>query len=144
MRIANKKVLFIATICIASLAAQGFTSKDHDHDDEKAVNLKVLPKDISGEELHKIMKSFCMSLGVHCNYCHVAQKVEGQDRPHMDFASDDKPEKNIARDMMRMTASINKDYIAKMGDHSLEQITCVTCHNGHTTPNISVDSLAKK
>ena len=32
----------------------------------------------------------------------------------MDFASDDKPEKNIARKMMLMAIDINKNYFAKM------------------------------
>jgi hypothetical protein len=63
----------------------------------------------------------------------------------MDFASDDKPEKNIARNMMRMTEAINSNYIGKMigGDHTLESITCVTCHMGKKTPIVSIDSLAK-
>jgi hypothetical protein len=143
MRFNSKKSLLIVTLCTAMIAAQGFAQKQQDHDDEKPANLKVLPKDISGEDLHKVMKVFSTSLGVHCNYCHVAQKVEGQDRPHMDFASDDKQEKDVARDMMRMTASINRDFLPKMGDHTLEQITCVTCHNGHSTPIVSVDSLKK-
>jgi hypothetical protein len=47
--------------------------------------------------------------------------------------------------MMRMTAAINENYIGKMigGDHTLEQINCVTCHMGRQTPIISLDSLKK-
>jgi hypothetical protein len=47
--------------------------------------------------------------------------------------------------MMKMTAAINENYIGKMigGDHTLEQINCVTCHMGKTTPIINTDSLKK-
>jgi len=138
----NKKILLVTTLCAGMVVAQSFAQR-HGDDDEKPTNLKILPKDISGKELHNIMRNFSLSLGVHCNYCHVSHPVEGQTRPKFDFASDDKPEKNIARNMMRMTAAVNENYIGKMigGDHTLEQIKCVTCHMGRTTPIISVDSL---
>ncbi len=141
MRI-NKKILLVTILCGVSVFAQSFIQK---HDDEKAKNLKVLPKDISGKELHEIMRGYSMALGVRCNFCHVSEQVEGQEKPKFDFASDNKPEKTIARDMMKMTAAINEKYIGKMvgGDHTLEQITCVTCHMGRKTPIITVDSLKK-
>jgi hypothetical protein len=124
--------------------AQSFAQKEHGHE-EQPTNLKVLQKNIPAEELHKIMRGSSMSLGVHCNFCHVSEKVEGQEKPKFDFASDNKPEKNIARNMMKMTAAINENYIGKMigGDHTLEQINCVTCHMGKTTPIINTDSLKK-
>ncbi len=142
MRI-NKKIILIVAICFGMIMLQSFKYKQHD--DDKATNLKILPKDISEKELHEIMKGFSQSLGVHCNYCHVAHEVPGQTRPKMDFAADDKPEKNTAREMMKMTMAINSEHLAKiktMGD-PLEQIKCVTCHMGRSTPIISVDSLPK-
>ena len=139
----NKKLLLVTSLCAGMLFAQSFAPKPHD--DDKPTNLKILPKDISEKELHDIMRSFSMSLGVHCNFCHVAQQVPGQERPKFDFASDDKQEKLIARKMMMMVSAINENYIGKMigGDHTLEQIRCVTCHMGRETPIVSVDSLAK-
>lgn len=141
----RKKTLLIVMLCAAMAALQSFQKEKHDKD-EKAGNLKVLPKDISGEELHKVMRGYSQSLGVKCGHCHVSHKVEGQEKPKFDFASDDKPEKGIARDMMKMVAGINKKYIGKMGNdqHTFEEITCVTCHNGRTKPFISVDSLKQK
>jgi len=141
----NKKLIFIATLSFAMIAAQTFAQKEHDHDhNEKAKNLKVLPKDMPMGEIHDIMKGFSKSLGVHCGYCHVAHEVEGQ-KPRMDFAADDKPEKEMARDMMKMVEGINANYISKMkmDDQPLTQITCVTCHNGKAKPITSVDSLMK-
>jgi hypothetical protein len=142
MRI-SKKALLITALGIGMVFMQSFVQK---HDDEKPQNLKILPKDISDKELHQVMKGYAISLGVRCNFCHVAEQVEGQEHPKFDFASDNKPEKKIARDMMLMVNAINNNYIGKIigGDHPLEQITCVTCHMGKKTPTISIDSLAKK
>jgi hypothetical protein len=141
----NKKILVAITLGLAIIFGQSFAQK-HDDDDEKPTNLKILPKNISGKELHNIMRGFSMSLGVRCGFCHVSEQVEGQTKSKFDFASDNKPEKNIARNMMRMTQAINENYIGKMigADHALEQIACVTCHMGRKTPIISVDSLVKK
>jgi len=51
-------------------------------------NLKVLPKDISEKALDSVMGEFCISLGVHCNFCH-ARKEDTTQRG-LDFASDKK------------------------------------------------------
>jgi len=139
----NKKLLVITLLLAGMAALQSYTPK---HDDDKPVNLKVLPKDISEHELHEVMRDYSRALGVRCGYCHVSEKVEGQERPKFDMASDSKKEKLVAREMILMTEAINKSYLAKVtaGDHPLEQITCVTCHIGRTKPIISIDSLVKK
>jgi cytochrome c553 len=101
---------------------------------KKASNLKVLPKDISHEELDKIMDGYKVALGVRCSFCHAADK---NDPKHMDFASDAKPEKEIARDMMRMTIKINKKYfhIKDANDtRAVLAVSCFTCHNGNAHP----------
>jgi hypothetical protein len=138
----TKKEILITVLGAGMIFLQSFVQK---HDDEKPTNLKILPKDISEKELHDVMKNFSISLGVRCGFCHVSEQVEGQQRSKFDFASDNKPEKKIARDMMLMMSAINKNYIGKIigGDHTLEQINCVTCHMGRKTPIISIDSVAK-
>lgn len=100
----------------------------------KPKNLHVLPKSISHDDLMKVMHGFAGSLGVKCNYCHAAAA-----KPHhLDFASDAKPEKRIARTMMRMTRRINKKYLSRVNlvDAKPEQkeVTCGTCHRGHEIP----------
>lgn len=97
-------------------------------------NLKVLPKNISTKDLSKIMvDDFEDGLGVSCGFCHVEQK----DSHKLDYASDEKPEKQIARLMMKMTMGINKNYFKLkhpvIGD-SILAITCATCHNGQPRP----------
>ncbi len=104
-------------------------------DEQQYVNLKVLPKNISSHDLQKIMvDDFEDGLGVACNFCHSADKTTGV----LDFASDAKPEKEIARSMMRMTIGINKKYFKikhpMIGTDALT-ITCNTCHNGVAFPD---------
>lgn len=124
-----KKTIAIALISGLALALSGFMPPP----EQKAKNLKVLPKNISHEELDKVMDNFKMALGVRCGFCHVPMK----DNPKkMDFASDEKPEKERAREMMRMTAKINKKYFHnEMKDGKpFMAVACVTCHNGKSEP----------
>ncbi len=101
----------------------------------KPVNLKVLPKDTSPEELRNIMRGFTGYLGVECNFCHAANPA-GQ--RGLDFASDAKEDKNIARTMIAMTRTINEQYMSQVHDPDAmpedKQVTCGTCHRGHSMP----------
>ena len=102
------------------------------------VNLKVLPKDTSPDQLMKIMHGYTQALGVHCNFCHVVN--EATRTP--DFASDAKPEKNTARTMMLMTHEINEKYMSQIHapDAAPDQktVSCSTCHRGHSMPETYV------
>ena len=102
----------------------------------KERNLKVLPKDISNADLDSVMEGFAKGLNVACDFCHAESKTIKND---IDYASDDKPEKEIARIMMKMTASINKDYfdytiIYKAGE--IMAVSCYTCHDGFPRPDL--------
>ncbi|HWN88232.1 MAG TPA: c-type cytochrome [Chitinophagaceae bacterium] len=97
-------------------------------------NLKVLPKDISTKDLSRIMiDEFEDGLGVSCGFCHAEEK----DSHKLDYASDEKPEKEIARLMMKMTLDVNEKYFQVthplIGD-SVLSITCMTCHKGQPRP----------
>ena len=100
----------------------------------KPTNLQVLPKDIAPEELVHIMRGYAGALGVECTFCHVA--VPGQRR--LDFASDAKDDKATARLMIRMTQTINQQYMAQVKDPDAKpddlHVTCGTCHRGHSMP----------
>lgn len=98
------------------------------------VNLKVLPKDISSKNLQHIMiDEFEDGLGVGCGFCHAEQKGSHK----LDYVSDAKPEKQIARNMMRMTLKLNARYFQVhrpgLGDPGLV-VTCQTCHQGKPMP----------
>ncbi|HEY3990228.1 MAG TPA: c-type cytochrome [Acidobacteriaceae bacterium] len=104
----------------------------------KPVNLKVLPKDTSPEDVIKIMRRFTQQLGVHCGFCH----AENATTKHPDFASDEKPEKNTARTMMLMTQEINAKYLAQIHDPDAapaqKTVSCGTCHRGQSMPAVFV------
>ena len=126
----NKKAFFFTGILALVIAVSAFTQPGQTNN-EKPQNLKVLPKNISDEELTKVMRGFNAALGVKCNYCH-APKSNGD--KGMDFASDANPKKNIAREMIKMTKKINKKYFNKEHDGVVKNITCETCHNGNDEP----------
>ena len=102
-------------------------------------NLKVLPKDISQQDLRALMGKFTRALGVRCDYCHAAKPGEQR----LDFALDDKPEKKTARVMMEMTRDLNQKYIATLEDHSDPpiRVECATCHRGIAHPRPLADVL---
>jgi hypothetical protein len=105
-------------------------------DEPRHKNLKILPKNISDDDLDKIMDSFKDALGIKCNFCHAPSKDSTERK--LDFASDEKPEKGIARHMMRMTNKINKKYFSFNKDEKGETvpaISCVTCHRGNQHPD---------
>jgi len=79
-------------------------------------NLRVLPADAN---IRQTMTAFRAALGVQCNYCH----VQG------DFASDDNPKKNTARNMLRIAADLNAGFPDGKG-----HVTCYTCHHGEAKP----------
>ena len=98
-------------------------------------NLEVLPKNISEATMNKIMVGeFEDALGVSCGFCHTSNK----DGDGLDYASDAKPEKKIARQMLRMTLNLNRDYFkidsAMVGTANIV-VTCNTCHKGDTFPD---------
>jgi hypothetical protein len=103
-------------------------------------NLQVLPKNLTGQQVHEIMEGFAGSLGVHCDFCHAAdpKNLMPNGRPRMDFADDSKDDKKIARIMIAMTQQINADYISKAKtldpDSMGMTVTCGTCHRGHSMP----------
>ena len=94
-------------------------------------NLNVLPKNLTGQQVHNIMEQWEASLGAQCNSCHTEDpnNIGPKGRPRLNFADDSKPMKAAARAMYSMTERINKDYLAKINS-SGDPVTCGTCHRG--------------
>jgi photosynthetic reaction center cytochrome c subunit len=78
-------------------------------------NLKLL----DAAELMPTMHAFRLALGEKCDFCHVAG----------DFASDDKPTKEIARKMILLARDINSKF-----PDGKTHVTCYTCHRGAEEP----------
>lgn len=138
----SPRLLFGLALGIAALvagagsgAAQQFEFPSHPR------NLKVLPKSTKPEELRDVMIGFTQSLGVRCPYCHVGE--EGKPLTTFDFASDAKPTKQIARDMVRMVGDIQKDLkkMALTTGVPRVEVRCATCHHGHSRPTTLSDEL---
>ena len=139
-----KKSIIVIVACLFSVFVfQAFTTSH----EPNFTNLEILPKDISKDALDSVMHHFTASLGVKCNYCHVFN----QETRKMEFAKDDKPEKQIARKMMLMAIDINKDHFQQIEEnmdsgkmalprdtsavsYMLKYVTCYTCHHGDPHP----------
>jgi hypothetical protein len=105
-------------------------------------NLKVLPKTISQRALIDTMRGFALALGVRCVYCHVGK--EGQPLDSVNFASDDRRPKKVARVMMHMVMHINEEHLAEVPDRPkpVVVVRCATCHRGVARPRLLDDDLA--
>src|ERR1700733_1695493 len=105
--IINKKfAITTGLIGIIALCVSATLPQQQQHEPPKLVNLKVFPKNVPYRVLDHQMDVWSDALGVRCNFCHVRDEQTNR----MDFASDAKPEKTMARHMFEMTAKINKKY----------------------------------
>lgn len=141
MKIKSKSISVLMGLGVIIIVFQsyGFTPKEPSAEGDmvqpKWANLKVLPKDITKDSLMYLMHGYENALSVGCDYCHAPRK----DNPaKLDFASDDKVEKEIAREMMKMTAEINAKYFHTKGSDAKADnvfvINCVMCHRGAANP----------
>jgi hypothetical protein len=89
-------------------------------------NIKMF-KGVPASRLVNAMQfGFSPALGAKCTLCHVEDK----------WASEDKKEKQVARDMAAMTRTINDSLLARIPhlDSEHPTVTCTTCHRGQKKP----------
>jgi photosynthetic reaction center cytochrome c subunit len=86
--------------------------------EEQFKNIQAL-KGIPAEQLIPSMQFIAASLGVECDYCHVAHANE----------KDDKKPKVTARKMINMMMAINKENF-----EGHREVTCYSCHRGSAKP----------
>lgn len=133
------RALHFAVTC---LALAGWVAPVAAQIPDTFTNLKVLPKDISKNELVSTMRSFAGGLGVRCTHCHMGGTES--DLTGMDFASDEKKEKKIARVMLAMVTEINGTLSQKSGVENPIRVRCVTCHHGVKRPESLADALKRE
>ncbi|MGH9939145.1 MAG: c-type cytochrome [Blastocatellia bacterium] len=77
---------------------------------------------IEAARLLRAMNSWSRALGVTCAHCHVVDQWE----------KDDKPAKQIAREMVSLTRTISNDLLKNIGalKSQAPAVTCATCHRG--------------
>ena len=126
----------IATQAPESPRAEGGTAP---HGFPEPTNLKVLPTEMNGQQVHDLMEKWKAGLGVDCGSCHATEpgKVDADGNPMLNFADDSKPMKKVARIMYGMTEEINVKYVSQV-DGSGVPVTCGTCHRGHMSPDPDV------
>ena len=86
--------------------------------EEEYKNIQAL-KGIPAEQVIPSMQFIAASLGVECEYCHVARA----------FEKDDKKTKITARKMIAMMMTINKENF-----EGHREVTCYSCHRGSPDP----------
>lgn len=134
--------------CVALIVVLATGSASQAQIPDKFTNLKVLPKDISKQELQSTMRSFAFALGVRCERCHVEKKAPEKG---FDYSADDKETKKTARVMLQMVEAINHDYVGKIEKADKTppiRVQCVTCLHGLTQPRplnaVLAESLDKE
>ena len=135
--------LLIAALFAVTTAAQapqssppgGSAPPPPPHVAPKPTNLKVLPKDMTGDQVHDLMHKWEADLGTECSHCHTPDpnNLAPNGKPRLNFADDSKKEKSTARLMYKMVEDINTSYVS-MVENSGEPVTCGTCHRGHPSP----------
>jgi len=88
-------------------------------------NIQVF-QGLPASELRSTMQFFADSLGVQCTFCHA-----------FPFDADVKPQKAMARRMVKMVFAINKDTF-----NGRPQVNCYTCHRGSSRPDSALSVAA--
>jgi hypothetical protein len=95
------------------------------------MDIDVMQGVTAGKLLAIMEKGYARSLGVSCDHCHVPGQWE----------SNEKKEKEAARGMIRMNATINNELLPKVRgldtDHK-PLVNCTTCHRGQVRPALQL------
>jgi hypothetical protein len=89
-------------------------------------NIKLFRNVPAGRIPRMMNFGFGHSLGVRCAHCHVENH----------WADEDKPQKQIARDMVALVDTINSLMLPRIRNLKSEHplVTCTTCHRGSRKP----------
>ena len=109
---------------------ESIAGKENEPAEKVFKNIQLL-KGIPAARLLRIMElGYSRSLGVTCTHCHVPPEWE----------KEDKPTKQIARDMAAMAANINNEQLKKIKNLKSENpaVNCTTCHRGQIKPALNL------
>ncbi len=93
-------------------------------------DIKTLKGVPAGRVLAIMNFAYSQSLGVSCTHCHTAGEWD----------KSDKPQKEIAREMSRLSKTINKELLPKIANLDSKQpaVNCTTCHRGEVKPALDL------
>ena len=85
-------------------------------------------KNLPAGQLPNVMNAFSRALGVSCDHCHAVASG---------WESEDKPQKQIAREMMAMAGTINSTLLKGIKNltSATPEVSCSTCHRGQVVPD---------
>ena len=112
----------LVCLIVAFLSATATAAPEHK-------NLQVLDKNISKDDLKKMMEGFAAQLGVKCQFCHVDELYE----------KDDKKQKTDARKMIKLVTEMKSrkpEFFKTTVKESA--IQCAMCHRGRPQPEAFV------
>ncbi|MEQ1921681.1 MAG: c-type cytochrome [Pyrinomonadaceae bacterium] len=98
-------------------------------------NIQTMKDRPAGQLLAVMEFGYSRSLGVTCTHCHVPDKWE----------SEEKPTKQIARDMAAMVAALNGTTLKGIKNlkSASPTVNCTTCHRGQVVPAINLTPRAE-
>lgn len=116
-------ILVVVSLSVCALWAQHSSTPATEGGASKTAeqqfkNIQVL-KGVPADEVIPAMQFISSSLGVECEFCHVRNA----------FDKDDKKPKQVARKMIQMQMAIDKDNFN--GENA---VTCFSCHRGAENP----------
>ena len=93
-------------------------------------NIQLFKGMPAGRLLRVMELGYSRSLGVTCTHCHIPGAWE----------KDDKPTKQVARDMAAMVGAINSQHLKQIKNLKSESptVNCTTCHRGQTKPALNL------
>ena len=100
---------------------------------DSLVNVQVIAKTTAPVQVWGMMRNIAGGLGVSCTFCHVGNDTSPLEQ--IDFASDQKRNKLVARQMMRLVQEVNArlDTIPARPTPTVT-VNCATCHCGVSRP----------
>ena len=114
-----------------NLVKESIKGKENMRADSVFKNIKILR--VPAGKLLAIMNfGYSHSLGVSCGHCHNTS----------DFSSDEKKEKDIARQMVVMNNKINTELLKNIQglESQTPVINCTTCHRGEVKPALNLET----
>jgi len=93
-------------------------------------NIQLLKGMPAGRLLAVMEVGYSKSLGVNCTHCHVPGQWE----------KEEKPTKQITRDMSAMAKAINTEYLKAIKNlkNPNPVVNCTTCHRGQVKPALNL------
>jgi hypothetical protein len=100
---------------------------------DSLINTRIISRNTPPIQVWGQMRTISFSLGVACQFCHVGDP--GAPLERIDYATDQKRTKLVARQMMRLVRDINAklDSIPDRPAPSVA-VNCMTCHRGVSRP----------